>query len=123
MRESSFNNQESKAEGVVMSVHDLKRVSAEEVAVSDAEVWQLRVNPAAACRLAAFYRWDDQLATHISVRIPGKNHRFFDQSVRADLRRGNGIVGVEIRREWSRHVGRFRQFRWVPGALRDSHES
>ena len=60
-----------------MSVHELQNVSTEDVAVNDADIWQLRVDLAAACRLAALYRWDDQLATHISVRIPGENHRFF----------------------------------------------
>lgn len=38
--------------------------------VSDAE-WRLRVDLAAAYRLCALYGWDDQLATHISIRLPG----------------------------------------------------
>ena len=41
----------------------------------DAE-WQLRVDVAAACRLAALYGWDDQIATHITARLPGAGHRF-----------------------------------------------
>jgi ribulose-5-phosphate 4-epimerase/fuculose-1-phosphate aldolase len=41
-----------------------------------AEEWDLRVNLAAAYRIAADKGWDDQLATHISVRLPGPKHHF-----------------------------------------------
>jgi ribulose-5-phosphate 4-epimerase/fuculose-1-phosphate aldolase len=41
-----------------------------------AEEWQLRVDLAAAYRIVAHYGWDDQLATHISVRLPGSERRF-----------------------------------------------
>jgi ribulose-5-phosphate 4-epimerase/fuculose-1-phosphate aldolase len=40
------------------------------------EEWALRVDLAAAYRMCAVYGWDDQLATHISARIPGTNHQF-----------------------------------------------
>ena len=40
------------------------------------EEWALRVDLAAAYRLMAHYGWDDILATHISVRIPGPDHQF-----------------------------------------------
>lgn len=36
----------------------------------------LRVNLAAAYRLIALFGWDDLLATHLSVRLPGPEHRF-----------------------------------------------
>jgi len=42
----------------------------------DEQEWQLRVDVAAACRLAALYGWDDQIATHITCRLPGEGHRF-----------------------------------------------
>lgn len=43
---------------------------------TDEEEWRLRVDVAAACRLAALYGWDDQIATHITARLPGGGHRF-----------------------------------------------
>ncbi|SEA44889.1 class II aldolase/adducin family protein [Microbulbifer marinus] len=43
--------------------------------VSDEE-WQLRVDLAAAYRLIAHYGWDDLIFTHLSVRVPGPEHRF-----------------------------------------------
>jgi ribulose-5-phosphate 4-epimerase/fuculose-1-phosphate aldolase len=43
-------------------------------AAYSAEEWELRVDLAAAYRLCAMYGWDDQLATHISARIPGPEH-------------------------------------------------
>ena len=38
--------------------------------ISDEE-WALRVDLAAAYRLAAHYGWDDLIFTHMSVRVPG----------------------------------------------------
>jgi len=43
--------------------------------VSDEE-WQARVNLAACYRLAAYYRWDDLIFTHITARVPGTDHHF-----------------------------------------------
>lgn len=43
--------------------------------VSDQE-WALRVDLAAAFRLAAHYGWDDLIFTHMSVRVPGPEHHF-----------------------------------------------
>lgn len=43
--------------------------------VSDDE-WQLRVDLAAAYRLVALHGWDDLIFTHLSARIPGKDHHF-----------------------------------------------
>jgi len=40
------------------------------------EEWQLRVDLAAAYRLAALYGWTDLNNTHFSVRIPGLEHHF-----------------------------------------------
>jgi ribulose-5-phosphate 4-epimerase/fuculose-1-phosphate aldolase len=37
---------------------------------------QLRVELAALYRIVAMYGWDDLLATHISVRLPGSQHQF-----------------------------------------------
>ncbi len=44
-------------------------------AISDAER-AIRVDLAAAYRLVALYGWDDIIFTHISARIPGKEHHF-----------------------------------------------
>ncbi len=41
-----------------------------------AEEWEARVNVAALYRLVAMHGWDDLVGTHISARIPGKDHRF-----------------------------------------------
>ena len=40
------------------------------------EEWALRVDLAAAFRLAAHYGWDDLIFTHMSVRVPGPDHHF-----------------------------------------------
>ncbi|MBU6194134.1 MAG: class II aldolase/adducin family protein [Burkholderiales bacterium] len=40
------------------------------------EEWSLRVELAAAYRLAALYGWSDLVFTHISARIPGPEHHF-----------------------------------------------
>lgn len=41
-----------------------------------AEEWRLRVDLAALYRVVALYGWDDLIFTHISVRVPGPEHRF-----------------------------------------------
>lgn len=41
-----------------------------------AEEWAERVNLAACYRLAALYKWDDLIFTHISARVPGPEHHF-----------------------------------------------
>jgi ribulose-5-phosphate 4-epimerase/fuculose-1-phosphate aldolase len=38
--------------------------------------WQLRVDLAAAYRLVALHGWDDLIFTHLSARVPGKDHHF-----------------------------------------------
>ncbi len=43
--------------------------------VSDAE-WRTRVELAAAYRLAALFKWDDLIYTHISARVPGTEGQF-----------------------------------------------
>jgi ribulose-5-phosphate 4-epimerase/fuculose-1-phosphate aldolase len=43
--------------------------------VSDAE-WQVRVDLAAAYRLAALFGWDDLVYTHLSARVPGRDSEF-----------------------------------------------
>jgi ribulose-5-phosphate 4-epimerase/fuculose-1-phosphate aldolase len=40
------------------------------------EEWQTRVDLAACYRLAAYYRWDDLVFTHITAKIPGPAHHF-----------------------------------------------
>ena len=40
------------------------------------EEWKVRVDLAAAYRLAAHYGWDDLVFTHISSRVPGPDHHF-----------------------------------------------
>jgi len=44
--------------------------------VSDA-AWNARVDLAAACRLTHLFGWTDLLATHISIRVPGRADRYF----------------------------------------------
>jgi ribulose-5-phosphate 4-epimerase/fuculose-1-phosphate aldolase len=41
-----------------------------------AEEWQARVDLAACFRLVAMFGWDDLVATHISVRVPGRRDEF-----------------------------------------------
>lgn len=41
-----------------------------------AEEWQLRVELAAAYRIAAHYGWDDLVFTHFSARVPGEEKHF-----------------------------------------------
>ncbi len=43
--------------------------------VSEAE-WKTRVDLAAAYRLAALFKWDDLVFTHISARVPGEHDAF-----------------------------------------------
>ena len=38
--------------------------------------WQRRVEPAAAYRLVALFRWDDLISTHITARVPGTTDQF-----------------------------------------------
>ena len=42
----------------------------------DEQEWALRIDVAAACRLVALFGWDDQIATHITARLPGAEPRF-----------------------------------------------
>jgi ribulose-5-phosphate 4-epimerase/fuculose-1-phosphate aldolase len=39
--------------------------------------WNARFEVAAACRLTHLFGWTDLLATHISVRVPGRGDRYF----------------------------------------------
>lgn len=48
-----------------------KRVSPEE--------WEARVDLAACYRLAAHFRMTDLIYTHISARVPGAEHLFFQR--------------------------------------------
>ena len=41
-----------------------------------ADEWDVRVNLAAAYRLVAHFGWDDLIFTHISARVPGREHHF-----------------------------------------------
>ncbi len=41
-----------------------------------AEEWAIRVDLAAAYRLVALYGWDDIIFTHLSARVPGREHHF-----------------------------------------------
>ena len=64
-------------ETVLMSGQNIANLNAKRDQLSiDEQEWLLRVDVAAACRLAAFYGWDDQIATHITARLPGDGHRF-----------------------------------------------
>ena len=55
----------------VSSLH----IASRRAEVSDAE-WRVRVDLAAAYRLAALFRWDDLVFTHISARVPGLEGQF-----------------------------------------------
>ena len=57
-----------------------QRVSAEE--------WEMRVNLAAAYRVAAYMRWTDLIYTHISARVPGGQPHF--------LLNGFGLMWDEV---------------------------
>lgn len=41
-----------------------------------AEEWEARVSLAACYRLVAHFGWDDVIATHISMRVPGSEEHF-----------------------------------------------
>lgn len=45
-------------------------------AVDQAALHQARVDLAAACRLVALFGWTDLLATHLSIRVPGRHDRY-----------------------------------------------
>ncbi len=51
------------------------RIPSRRSEVSDAE-WRVRVDLAAAYRLAALFKWDDLVYTHISARVPGVDGEF-----------------------------------------------
>jgi ribulose-5-phosphate 4-epimerase/fuculose-1-phosphate aldolase len=40
------------------------------------DAWNARVELAAACRLTHLFGWTDLLATHISIRVPGRHDRY-----------------------------------------------
>src|SRR5882757_10032891 len=40
------------------------------------EEWAIRVDLAAAYRLVAHFHWDDLVFTHITARVPGREHHF-----------------------------------------------
>jgi ribulose-5-phosphate 4-epimerase/fuculose-1-phosphate aldolase len=40
------------------------------------EEWEQRVSLAAAYRLVAHFRWDDLIFTHLTARVPGREHHF-----------------------------------------------
>jgi ribulose-5-phosphate 4-epimerase/fuculose-1-phosphate aldolase len=42
----------------------------------DSALQQARIDLAAACRLVALFGWTDLLATHISLRVPGRHDRY-----------------------------------------------
>ncbi len=48
----------------------MKKISSEQ------QEWQLRCELAAAYRIFAHWGWDDLVFTHLSVRLPGDDHRF-----------------------------------------------
>jgi ribulose-5-phosphate 4-epimerase/fuculose-1-phosphate aldolase len=51
-------------------------MTADTLTISDA-AWNARVELAAACRLTHLFGWTDLLATHISIRVPGRNDRYY----------------------------------------------
>src|SRR5690606_3534284 len=56
-----------------------QQASAQATSVQDRvspEEWKLRVDLAAAFRLAAHYGWDDLIFTHMTARVPGTAHHF-----------------------------------------------
>ncbi len=65
--------------------------------VSEAE-WKQRVDLAACYRLAAYFRWDDLIFTHISARVPGPEHHFLinPYGVMFDEITASGLVKVNL---------------------------
>lgn len=53
-----------------------QRSHSEDIEPVDEIERRLRTDLAAAYRLVALFGWDDLLATHLSVRLPGPEHRF-----------------------------------------------
>ncbi len=45
-------------------------------ALNQAALHQARIDLAAACRLVALFGWTDLLATHLSIRVPGRHDRY-----------------------------------------------
>lgn len=64
-----------------------------------AEEWSVRVDLAAAYRLAALFGWDDLVSTHISARVPGNSREFlinpfglfFEEITASSLIKVNGV--------------------------------
>lgn len=73
------------------------RLSVVEDQMTDAE-WQMRVDLAACYRLVAHYGMDDLMATHISVRVPGKDEHFLlnPYGVLFDEITASSLVKVDI---------------------------
>lgn len=61
--------------GLAETSNDRKVHGFDRSTISDAE-WAVRVDLAAAYRLAAHYGWDDLIYTHISARVPDNEHHF-----------------------------------------------
>src|SRR5471032_901575 len=55
--------------GDIMEIPSLKQVVSQ-------EEWQLRCDLAACYRLVAMHGWSDLVFTHISARVPGRDHCF-----------------------------------------------
>ncbi|MDR1890072.1 MAG: class II aldolase/adducin family protein [Zoogloeaceae bacterium] len=51
-------------------------MSAENTLSRSDAAWNARVELAAACRLTHLFGWTDLLATHISIRVPGRHDRY-----------------------------------------------
>ncbi len=70
----------NRVEGISRGLSDAQPLEAVEIPslkgkVSDEE-WAIRVDLAAAYRMVAHYGWDDLVFTHLSARLPGKDHHF-----------------------------------------------
>ena len=60
--------------------------------------WKMRVELAAAFRLAAMQGWDELLFAHISARVPGEPNQFLMHR-RHPVRGGDGVEPPQARRE------------------------
>ena len=62
------------------------------------EEWEQRVALAAAYRLVAYFHWDDLIFTHLSARVPGRDHHFLinPYGMTFDEITASGLVKVDL---------------------------
>lgn len=89
------------------------------------EEWQIRVELAAAYRLAAHYGWDDLIFTHFSARVPGPDEHFllnpfgmmFGEVTASNLIKVDLEANLVIESEWECNPAAF----VIHGVVHESH--